>query len=1000
MQNTPQSIQWLHLSDIHMGKDELGQEQMSKGLIKYFDKEQLRPDIIFITGDIANKGKETEYQQFSQVFFSRLLDKMKSIHGSEGGKRIFVIPGNHDVDREEAEMAWMGVRLDIEKQGPKALALEPSSQGLKKRREIVARFENYAHASYLHESVATGGNWISSQEGAYKCVLDFSGYRVGILGLNTAWVAGASSSGHDSDKEHLSPGQFIVRKGLEYLRETEKCDIIFVLGHHSIDWFHNIQGESDSIRALFGAYHVIYLNGDLHESRVKTAHGAEREYLVMQTGAVYQERQHELWINRLLRCELDVAAHEIHIYPLQWSRNDEGWVRDNLPGANERLKGGIYYNFQIPGSPKRPAQTAVPAVASLEPPVSPVQWEGWMRLTKEYLDTIRAKETLALDEDQLVHFFDGLNPTWKYALSPKIPRRAREKELCALLDEIRRKDQTHIVVLSGGGGEGKSTILQQVVCDLLESETGWNILWHQKRHTPLSEKLVRELPSGVGTWLIVSDDAEKIVKDVYDSIQALREPERTDIHFLLCCRDTDWNMAKGDSYTWQSDGAKCLKFPIGSLTLPDAKEIVERWSDCGKRGMGDLYGSSIDAAAHKLHAFARDEAAEKKTGGSFLGAMIRTRFSESMQDHVLALLNSLNRENSIKTFDGRPLTLLHAYAHIAALHAVNFLGLTDKILASSMQCSVDDLHEYIIGPLGLEAVVTSDLPGEIEAQPFLTEEAILTRHRAIAEEAVKLLDRFHIKLENTVGNLLEAATKLLPKRDWSPWRSLPSRFAEKKMYTAAIKLGKIWVEKEKNNVQHVRYLANFYVKNDDAPKAVRVYQDAFNVLSFALKDKLYYHEWGYVEGEAKNLFVAVWLTAFALADGGPPDPERNNKYTPEDRAIIFLNGLSLIFGKISKATNEPIFNDAWIAATTLGVDIQGSHETRGTHNKLLQSKEEIEKDRPRLGDRAPYTHREAFSVLEKAVSKAWDRLEHPLPIPKGSNLKFTRAAMLVMFPGN
>ncbi|MGT2430017.1 metallophosphoesterase family protein [Cupriavidus basilensis] len=60
-------IKWLHLSDFHFGKNPFEQDFSAKKLLGHLSEQKesgIEPDFIFITGDIANSGKEKEYDDF------------------------------------------------------------------------------------------------------------------------------------------------------------------------------------------------------------------------------------------------------------------------------------------------------------------------------------------------------------------------------------------------------------------------------------------------------------------------------------------------------------------------------------------------------------------------------------------------------------------------------------------------------------------------------------------------------------------------------------------------------------------------------------------------------------------------------------------------------------------------------------------------------------------------------------------------------------------------
>src|SRR5688572_11549825 len=92
------TISWLHVSDFHIRSgDPYDRDVVLRALIeslKNYRKNGLAPDLIFATGDIAYSGKAPEYE-IATSFFDKLID-------AAGLQRqnLFVVPGNHDVDRD------------------------------------------------------------------------------------------------------------------------------------------------------------------------------------------------------------------------------------------------------------------------------------------------------------------------------------------------------------------------------------------------------------------------------------------------------------------------------------------------------------------------------------------------------------------------------------------------------------------------------------------------------------------------------------------------------------------------------------------------------------------------------------------------------------------------------------------------------------------------------------------------------------------------------------
>jgi Calcineurin-like phosphoesterase len=304
-------ISWLHLSDFHVGKDEYGQRQLFMHILSNI-KDKVRagrgPDIVFITGDIANEGQASEYKKFFEGFFFPLLDCLSE----EARERIFLVPGNHDVDRSNAKAVKRhGVLRDVPE------FLDPTKQGLAQRRPLLSRFQAYAR-SEIHQHTKVGSGWLFSQAGAYVSKIEIRGHSLGILGLNTAWL-----SSNEQDQDHLTPGKGILETGLAELSE---CNTRIVLGHHPIEWF--IEEEIVPIRSLLGKSNAIYLHGHLRQPNFGQDGSAGFPFLTMPSGASFQERQIEKWANRILWCDWHPEEYFLKVEPLGWSEDFQEWRPD------------------------------------------------------------------------------------------------------------------------------------------------------------------------------------------------------------------------------------------------------------------------------------------------------------------------------------------------------------------------------------------------------------------------------------------------------------------------------------------------------------------------------------------------------------------------------------------------------------------------------------------------------------------------------------------------
>lgn len=218
------SFKWLHLSDFHIGKDNYGQIKLFKYLHEHMSQNKKKgffPDAVFITGDIANKGQADEYDMFLKEFIEPLSEIYESV------PRIYIVPGNHDINRGQCEQAAKALYTVLEEPGSKFF--DADETGLQKRREIIPRFENFIDfVSKTGEDICFPVKSIFDEKGAFTDIVSIGQKKIGIIGLNTAWL-----SNSDKDKEKLTPGKYILEEALDAVKD---CEYKIVLGHHPLDW--------------------------------------------------------------------------------------------------------------------------------------------------------------------------------------------------------------------------------------------------------------------------------------------------------------------------------------------------------------------------------------------------------------------------------------------------------------------------------------------------------------------------------------------------------------------------------------------------------------------------------------------------------------------------------------------------------------------------------------------------------------------------------------------
>ncbi|MRG94687.1 metallophosphoesterase [Polyangium spumosum] len=269
---------WLHLSDLHFGLPGAGDRHNQSQILAILrddlaslERQGLpRPDAILVTGDIAWSGKPDQYADASKW----LLDVAGRLGLSPD--RIFVVPGNHDVDRgadadRTVKRLLRGLRSgddDLDE----ALDDEDDEALLRRRQSAYLEFaKSFAPA-------CRDLFWTSLEKAR-------DGLSVRIIGVNTALLAAG-----DDDPRKLRLGQRQRALLNDAARDRE---LVLVLGHHPLedDWL----AEQRDLARFFASRAHAYLAGHVHDAkseRIVTGGGADTLRII--AGAVYGGRERDI----------------------------------------------------------------------------------------------------------------------------------------------------------------------------------------------------------------------------------------------------------------------------------------------------------------------------------------------------------------------------------------------------------------------------------------------------------------------------------------------------------------------------------------------------------------------------------------------------------------------------------------------------------------------------------------------------------------------------------
>ncbi len=296
------AVTWLHVSDFHLSNGApYDQEVILRALVesvKRFREEGHIPDLIFATGDIAQNGKAKEYDSATK-FFDTLLDA-----AGLNRDRLFVIPGNHDVDRREGE--FLARSISSEASADRYFSPDKSFPHLTHKFQPFSEWYN----DYF--------NTIRSYPTNTTCspveILTINGSRLAVLPLNSALFCIG-----DDDHQKL----FIGRRCLdEAKKHLAAADLTIALMHHPLDWLSPL--EQANIEDTLEASVDLLLQGHFHQIAAKGIVSANGGYLKLAAGAAYQTRE---WPNSAMYVTFD--CNQVTIFPIRYEDSPkERWTLD------------------------------------------------------------------------------------------------------------------------------------------------------------------------------------------------------------------------------------------------------------------------------------------------------------------------------------------------------------------------------------------------------------------------------------------------------------------------------------------------------------------------------------------------------------------------------------------------------------------------------------------------------------------------------------------------
>ena len=245
-----------------------------------------------------------------------------------GATKLFIVPGNHDLDRDKIELLSKPLLNPFESYD------EANNWLFDKEKRLIAvkPFENFKKfvRKYTHQDNPDYANIFQHE---------IDGKRIALLGLNSAWMCGRRKNSKDEvdDKGVTIIGEPQI---LENLEKISSADLKIVIMHHPFDYLADFEC-SQIESSIIGGCNLI-LRGHQHKATVNEIHGTYGDCIIIPAGACYDNRN---YANAYNLVHLDLETGQGTVFLRCWNGRDK-W-REDVDSSTEESLNLTYPDFKI-----------------------------------------------------------------------------------------------------------------------------------------------------------------------------------------------------------------------------------------------------------------------------------------------------------------------------------------------------------------------------------------------------------------------------------------------------------------------------------------------------------------------------------------------------------------------------------------------------------------------------------------------------------------------------
>jgi len=352
-------IRFLHLSDLHLRSGDTrryDQHRVLRGLLEYLGSEGggVPIDLIFATGDLSFSGHADEF-----TLVTGFLRELLEVTGVPA-EHLFVVPGNHDVDRSAGR--WLLRTLESDE-------------------EATAFFVSQGNRRWHEEKLAAFRQAMSGLLGAerglgLRCgaeaveLVNIRGTPLAVASFNSAWFAQ-----DDEDQSKLWLGEANVDQAGQRIRDAGVA-LAVALMHHPLD--HLAESERPHVEDHLERTFDLILRGHLHTHKSKAIRTQRGGYLELAAPAAYQGSK---WPNGCFLGAIDLDARRVELTPLRFGSGADPWMLDTTIFPDDAPR-GYRHTFEL-RERRTGSQVASSLAAELERMYTQLDRQGRTQVQRE-----------------------------------------------------------------------------------------------------------------------------------------------------------------------------------------------------------------------------------------------------------------------------------------------------------------------------------------------------------------------------------------------------------------------------------------------------------------------------------------------------------------------------------------------------------------------------------------------------------------------------------------